>query len=413
MYSFEKNYWFIIEPYVYCNTIKDELILFNTLDNYILKASNPKIISLVESALSEDSLSVTLLEGRKLKDEIIYNFVKELRDNFLGDVIDTGFSTGKPIQFLPRINSLSYKKQVNKSEERNFADNVLSYLYEVSIQINASKGNSISGSSQFFKQIGYNRSDTNGNSPVNISFEKLQSFLLGIKKSTVGRIRIIGENIWIHPHIERIFELLDQSELFPEVVIDALSINFSLLDKCRCNLIVVVQPIESDNMKDIITKLMDYSIEQFIFIIEEEGHVEIAESICSFLQIENFQFIPFYNGKNIAFFENNVLLEEEDIISSGHTIKSIHSRHLVNTSDFGKLTITADGKVYANPNFPALGTIDDDIRELIYKEMEQGTSWRRIRDMKPCCDCVYQWLCPSPSNYELVIGKSNLCHVKP
>ena len=75
--------------------------------------------------------------------------------------------------------------------------------------------------------------------------------------------------------------------------------------------------------------------------------------------------------------------------------------------------IFSDGKVYANVYHEPLGTIDDDIRELIYKEMDKGTSWRRIRDMKPCCDCVYQWLCPSPSNYELAIGKPNLCHVKP
>lgn len=35
------------------------------------------------------------------------------------------------------------------------------------------------------------------------------------------------------------------------------------------------------------------------------------------------------------------------------------------------------------------------------------------RVQNPCNACIYQWLCPSPSNYELAIGKPNLCHVKP
>jgi len=47
------------------------------------------------------------------------------------------------------------------------------------------------------------------------------------------------------------------------------------------------------------------------------------------------------------------------------------------------------------------------------KEMLDNTAWRKIRNDYPCCDCIYQWLCPSPSNYELAIGKPNLCHVKP
>jgi hypothetical protein len=35
-----------------------------------------------------------------------------------------------------------------------------------------------------------------------------------------------------------------------------------------------------------------------------------------------------------------------------------------------------------------------------------------IRNQTPCDDCVYQWLCPSPSDYEIAISRPNLCHVK-
>ena len=54
----------------------------------------------------------------------------------------------------------------------------------------------------------------------------------------------------------------------------------------------------------------------------------------------------------------------------------------------------------------------DTVYSLIHKELTKGHSWFQIRDQAPCTDCVYQWLCPAPSNYETVIGKPNLCHVK-
>jgi hypothetical protein len=52
------------------------------------------------------------------------------------------------------------------------------------------------------------------------------------------------------------------------------------------------------------------------------------------------------------------------------------------------------------------------IQEMLFKEMSEGQSWLRIRNQVPCNDCIYQWLCSSPSDYELDIGKPNLCHVK-
>jgi pseudo-rSAM protein len=72
-----------------------------------------------------------------------------------------------------------------------------------------------------------------------------------------------------------------------------------------------------------------------------------------------------------------------------------------------------NGDVYANVNHPALGNIDThSIHEIVQKEVDEGKSWFRIRAQAPCTDCIYQWLCPPLSDYEIVIGRSNLCHVK-
>lgn len=68
--------------------------------------------------------------------------------------------------------------------------------------------------------------------------------------------------------------------------------------------------------------------------------------------------------------------------------------------------------VYANVNTPSLGTIDDSPYSIVYKEFTNGKSCFKLREQAPCNNCIYQWLCPTPSNYETVLELPNLCHVK-
>lgn len=52
------------------------------------------------------------------------------------------------------------------------------------------------------------------------------------------------------------------------------------------------------------------------------------------------------------------------------------------------------------------------IYEIVQKEIQEGQSWLRTRKQEPCNSCIYQYLCPSPSDYEIIIGRLNLCHIK-
>jgi len=150
------------------------------------------------------------------------------------------------------------------------------------------------------------------------------------------------------------------------------------------------------------------------------AHVLSTEEYCFFLDIfnkfptnYNTQLIPIFNGDNLHFFEDNVFMGQEDFDNVFITKREIFSNQSINNNDFGKLTVLPDGSVYANVNMEKLGTVKDSPYSIVHKELTEGNSWLRIRDMKPCCDCVYQWLCPSPSNYEPAIGKPNLCHINP
>ena len=124
------------------------------------------------------------------------------------------------------------------------------------------------------------------------------------------------------------------------------------------------------------------------------------------------RFIPLYNKENLSFFESNIFMEKDDMDKTDLSKNEIFIRQAINTEDFGKLTIMPDGKVYANINAPSLGTIDDSTYSIVYKEFTDGQSWFRLRTQIPCNNCIYQWLCPSPSNYEIVLDRPNLCHVR-
>ena len=76
---------------------------------------------------------------------------------------------------------------------------------------------------------------------------------------------------------------------------------------------------------------------------------------------------------------------------------------------FGTLQILPGGDISGGNK--VIGNIKDSLYDVVYREMTEGDSWFHIRDQKPCCDCCYQWLCPSPSRYESVLNKLNLCNV--
>jgi pseudo-rSAM protein len=177
---------------------------------------------------------------------------------------------------------------------------------------------------------------------------------------------------------------------------DTISFRIVMNEKCDIEQIIAF----FENIK------IPFSVDFIVF--SEQDYLDI-EQIATTVKGD---FVPMYNGKNIAFFESNVFISQEEIFAVALSKREIFMRQATNIFHFGKLTVLPDGKVYANVNQMSLGTIDDTVYSIVYKEFTEGKSWFRVRDCAPCKDCIFQWLCPSPSNYEIAIGRSNLCNVK-
>ena len=379
------DYWFTIEPYVFIGLTNQYTLLYNTLDGITIESDKIEVIELVHEAIQKENYGVILLTEQRYRNNNINAFLRELREKFMGDIIDVALSKRKPIQLLPFFNfSDTDKFNVYKKHSFSSYRNMLKNLFELNIHLDFT---------------------------TNVS--KLISFLTSIPGSTT--INIIG-NIG---EVANYSEMLSYFNQHPSVK--------NIL--CSYRHLIALQPAFENNFSYRVS--IDFPIEEqqwnrssqilrsqalpveYVFEVSSFENCQQTEQLVEKYRIEKYRLNPVYTGENIRFFEENVFLSKEDILSTVMTIKDFFFRQAINLYDFGKINILPTGDAYANLIHPVLGNIyTDNIHEIVSKEMDEGKSWFNIRNQAPCNECVYQWLCPSPSDYEIIIGRPNLCHIK-
>lgn len=376
------DYWFVIEPYVYISVNDNYVLLYNTIDGVTIESDRAEVINLVRGTLQKENCGVVLLTYEQYKQNKINGFIEELREKFMGDIIDVTLSNGKPVQLLPFYN-LSDKHELYIRHNFSSFKNVLENLIEISIHVDYT---------------------TNVN--------KLISFLQSVPGNLT--FNICGN----------LGDVVDYKELM------------SFFDKqpsskkifCSYTDIISLQPIFNNNFSYIISVNFPLYIQQwnnsrqiflntslpysYVFEVTNLEDCQQVEDLVEQFNIEKYQLKPVFTGNNLDFFKENVFLTKEDILSISTSIKDIFIRQSMNTYDFGRINVMSNGDIYANIYHPVLGNIfNHSIYEIIQNEVEEGKSWFRVRNQAPCSSCIYQWLCPSPSNYEITIGRPNLCHV--
>jgi pseudo-rSAM protein len=254
---------------------------------------------------------------------------------------------------------------------------------------------------------------------VDLRFSAIKIFLEQIGGSSVSLINIYADNILKYAELGHLANELDKMHIIKTFYLPLRSFpanidELKFLGSPQFRLKILVDPdFDSRVLDEIFQKLRTSGIQcEWSFFVSSKQEFKKVNSVISKTDFGNTDIKPFLNGKNIRFFQDNIYLTKEDLLNSNLSKREIFAHQVLNTNDFGKLTVLPDRKVYANVNHPPLGLINEPVNKMVFNEMDKGTSWRKIRDMKPCSDCVYQWLCPSPSNYELAIGKPNLCHIK-
>lgn len=406
--------WFYLEPYTFISEDSEYFFFHNAnLQRGISFHKNKGINQLVKELQNPEKLYSVRIKVEDLRDEHLYNFVKTIQTSECGDIIEGELP--KPL-IMPPILNLQRSVEKLKEHDVSISENILSYLHEVTIFINGECSLNCKGCQNEFKQhlCCTKFVDTLG-------LALLKSFLLAISYTNAS-ITILGGNIFQYVELRELLNILKKTNSIHTLITNWRNIpeNYEVLtllshESLRLK-ILLNNSYQIDSIVALAKKIKQNNIAQLwevsITSISEYEKAEILGQQLANLNI-NVAIKPFYDGENIAFFEENVFIDQEYLDTSELDRQDIFALQELNTNDFGKITILPDGKVYANINKESIGDIKDSIGEMLCKELESGISWRRTRyKTEPCSQCRFKLICPSPSNYELAIGKPNMCHIK-
>lgn len=416
-----KSYWFFIEPYVHISLRKNNLLLYSTLSGKVLEYKNKlKIIKIVKKLQSEKNLMVIKLTKNNINNNPeILEFVKNMRKYFMGDIIDTSFSLGKPIQMKPILNIQKDIKKMKKDPSRSVGEDLMTYLNEITLYItNKSKENSSVLFKKAYKQFLFPINNTN---KEELKFELIEALVKEIEYTSLNKINILGGNILLYSKLDKVIGILDK--------IRAIKNYFFYYKDFKDNKDIDIRIFKNEHNK--IKLFVDFSLDKkelisvlksfnksdidcsIIFIIQNEEEFEGAQKVILENNFKNYSFRPFFNGNNLNFFKKYVFITKEMLFENKQSLKEIFAKIAMNPLQFGKIITLFNGNIYANINNPKLGKLDkDSLYNILYKEMNCGKSWLRARkNVIPCKNCVYNSICPPISNYEYVIGKNNLCTI--
>ena len=410
MLDINKNYWLYIASHVYC-CIKDiQAILYNTKTGMSFVIDDKDIILLLQSLHEKKNLGAVFCTGKLLSKTPYKEFITDFCQKGMGDIVDVVLLPEKPIQMMPVLNLQS---DVSKLPKEEIGKDVLHYLLELNIYLHNECELHCPNCDNFYRQSLCCSKNNGGKSKDKLDINVLKNILYQIRDGSVGKLNLLGGNIFKYPFYSVLPELLanfrgsayfwnhyanfnDEEVIFSDfyyVVVVTFPVENKLLDCC-------FNILRNNNAK-------------YHFYITNIEEYEKAEYLIEEYKINDYTIHPIYIGQNDDFFRKYIYSRHEDIYQIKLSFHQIFAHQKMNTNNFGTLTILPDCEVYGNINAPALGDIKDNtLLYIIEKEMIENTAWRQVRDMVPCNECIYQYLCPSPSNYELVIGKPNLCHVK-
>ena len=386
------------------------MLLYDTHTGEDLYVESMTAIQLVNKIYVDENLGSIELEPSDLADSETHDFVNKVVMKGMGELLSQHTHLIKPVILLP---ILSLNLDVEKFKDKENVDlflarDISKYLLDVNVVLNNSCQQQCRHCHSYYRQF---FCCSIGCKSESLSLDSLVNLLRQISFFPVRTINITGGNIYHYQYLD-VFNTLnkDDKKVFNFYVHYLNYQENPYIDNQKIHLIVNT-PVNKDKLHKVYSLTKEKDIKYHIVVENEEQYDEL-ESALTELGIEDFEVHPYYNGRNIQFFEDNVFLSKEDIVASTISMREIFRNQKLNANSFGSLYVLPNGDIKANLNEETIGHLGKDrIIDVINHEMMQNTAWRKVRSSEPCQDCVYQYLCPPLSNYERLLHRQNLCHV--
>ncbi|GHS98489.1 hypothetical protein FACS189421_07180 [Bacteroidia bacterium] len=410
----DKIYWIVLEPYVHVSFTGNEVFVYNTLDGSFIESGSKSIIELLHS-ITESPQGLVSRTGFFLEEETMKDFILQLRNKFMGDIIDTRLSQGSPIQLLPILNLQNSAERLKNDDERTVGENVFTHLHELLIFLD----NPDTFPTKYYPTTLKGRIEEYPQINTGLNFPKIKKLLDQLPPAKKDlTVNFLMKDLLEYRDLDELISLLEKIPVkkkfsfhYTNSKIEAQTSQIMKADICL-NMYIDF-PVCENQLQSITKVLVQLSIKhECVFLIASDEDFQSAEDMITKYAIARYSFVPVYTGDNADFFKRNIFLSKEDILSQPVSMREIFIHQSLNVENFGKLALLPSGEMYADIFSKKLGSTSEySLLELLYKAMDSNDSWFNIRSYAPCSHCNYQWLCPSPSSYERLLNRNNLCEI--
>jgi len=400
--------WLSIEPYVHIAVTGTGVLIYNTVNKtYLVYREKPEITKIADQLTDQQNGYVIRLNHQQLNNPVVQVFISDLRNKYMGDLHEPQWSGSKPFNIVPEP---VIKKGLKGLEN---------HLNEITFHVNTCDLPGLKPFRNAYYQFPF---------PVwapapglVLSPEIIRSVADQVDSLPVAVINFVGSGILSDPLYHRLATLFNKPLFRRKFYVPLMQLPSRLPDRSGKKdylSLYVTFPVDQQQQDRLELLSQEFSKNprlELYFVVRDNREVEQATELISRLAFRQTFFKPFLNGKNMQFFREQVFISEEDIKASKPTQNQVFSRLSMNEHDYGKLTVFPDGDVYANVNDEALGNLQHQtVAELVDKELNNPKSWERTRNVvEPCRHCLYRFLCPPVSNYEIHSHKFNFCHIHP
>jgi len=403
-------YLFFLEPYTFIFFQKKEKVIYNTLNSaYICCPKHQEIDKIIRKLNDPKNGYCIRISEKVVKDPTVNFFINQVRDTFSGDLIKEKTGQKKPYIFKPMLFFNYTPEKLTKKNITIFGERILQNLNEVTFFLENRCEQRCKECERYYKQTLHCSYFHENNNLTNEDYVKI---IKQLDANGVGRLNLIGGN-WIkNESLITIFADSCMKKTFYQHYSMLSSFSVDLLANDSFELIVLVHP--GFDKKSLLDNMLLFGTKNVVwkFIVSSSKDVFEINNLTLPEHI-HIDIVPYFTRYNLDFFKENVFLELKDILELPVNKQTIFRREVLNENFFGKLFITPSGNVYANMNQAPLGNIlTRPLKELVYNELYNSSAWLKVRDQEPCVHCVNKLLCPSISNYELVIDLPNLCHIR-
>lgn len=402
-------YWLYLNPYTFIFKGDESSLVYNTINGSYFLYREKHVLDVLEYLSDPNHGYIVPISNEQAKDRRFVAFVREIRRSFSGDVVSTKQfdEKHKPFIFMPKLRLYNDVKRIKKERGESLGELILRNLGEVTFFLSGTCTHHCVNCKQYCKQFVH---CTQEYGEEVLTLDDYIRLFTQLEACGVNRLNFVLSEL--SESNEELLLGLQSYSCKKHLYLSWKNLNHDFLkflnEKTELHVSVDLSEEDTSTLSSRIEAYKGYPI-SWKFIVTQESDLGFVEQ----MDLAKKTMRPFYNGRNRSFFEDAVFMGLEDITEIPISKKQIFRRQALNENFFGKMYVHANGDVYTNLNQKALGNFKTHtLGELIYKELDDSHAWLKLRDGEVCGNCVYRYLCPSISNYELVLKKENLCHIK-